>query len=209
MAKLMKPPTDGFDNTDAGGGDWYDGPPPPNGVYKGKIKYLAIGKIATGENKGGQRIAVVVEITEGKYRGAGIGTGLNLTKQGEPYVNQFLRSLTDGSEAQWKGIREAFWRTGYLVGEPDNKHRLPIERIGKKTNPIGMSLTFATKLRTRNDNGETIADIARFLSPAQGEGAEEEPEADESFSDALSEVEDSVDTEVALDVDADDDPWSV
>lgn len=205
MAKLMKPPTDGFDNTDTGG-NWYDGPPPPDGLYKGKVKYLALGKIASGENKGGQRISVVVEISEGKYKGAGIGTGLNLTKQGEPYVNQFLRSLTDGSEEQWRGIREAFWRTGYLVGDPDKKGRLPIERIGKKTNPIGMSLSFVTKLRTRSDTNEVTADIARFVTPQKNDEIEDDSE-DDLLSDSDT-IEEAVEDMVDLDVDQDD-PWSV
>lgn len=227
MPRLLKPDIDGFDDTDTGA-SFYDGPPPPPGVYNGVIKQLALAKIATGESKGKKRLHLVVEITDGKFKGAGLVHSLNMTTQGNPFVNQFLRSLTDGSEEQWVGIRKAFWRTGYTVDDqPDAKNRFPILKIGKKFNPIGKPLSFVTRMRPDN-NGVQRADITRFVIPFQDNGEEPEPEEDEYTSDlddALDEFasettsnpepEASYTREVkgspveAVDLDEDaDDPWS-
>ena len=205
MANVMNPNFDGFNETNTGT-DYYDGPPPTPGVYNGKIKQLALATIASGPNAGGQRLHLVVEITEGKFKGAGLVTSLNLTPQGSPYVNQFLRSLTDGSDSQYTAIREAFWRTGYTVGDADQKGRLPIVKIGKKTNPIGMSTSFVTRMRTGNDGVER-ADIARFAVPTHV-APEPEPEED----DALDGLADFADLDELSSVSASsdaDDPWSV
>jgi hypothetical protein len=221
MPRIMKPPTDGFNNTDTGTG-FYDGPPPPPGVYKGTIKQLALAKIATGENQGTDRLHLVVEISDGKYKGAGLVHSLNLTKQGEPFVNQFLRSLTDGSEEQWVGIREAFWHTGYQVADkPDAKKRLAILKIGKKTNPIGMATSFVTRMRTVEKGefaGQERVDIARFVTPHAGNGNDAEDTADDGLDDMESAGEDAYETsaldefteeksqnKVVVDLD---DPWS-
>ena len=61
----MKPVVDGFNET-LSGGNYYDGPPPTPGLYQGKIKQLALATIASGPNAGGQRLHLVVEITDGK-----------------------------------------------------------------------------------------------------------------------------------------------
>ena len=206
MAKILKPNVDGFNQTDTGI-SYYDGPPPVPGVYQGKIKQLALATIATGANAGGQRLHLVVEITEGKYKGAGLVHSLNLTNQGAPYVNQFLRSLTDGSEAQYNAIREAFWHVGYSVGDENQKGRLPILKIGKKTDPIGMTTTFVTRMRPGNDGTERAV-IARFVIPvpsddATQEDSEDEIDLDTSFADI-----DDLDDKVSIGADSDD-PWSV
>lgn len=201
----MKPVVDGFNET-LSGGNYYDGPPPTPGLYQGKIKQLALATIASGPNAGGQRLHLVVEITDGKFKGAGLVTSLNLTKQGAPYVNQFLRSLTDGTDGQYNAIREAFWHVGYSVGDEDQKGRLPILKIGKKTNPIGMSTAFVTKMRTGNDGVER-ADISRFVVPNPDEAKEDTDNSDELDLDTFADLNDDDDSEkVAIDSD---DPWSV
>lgn len=205
MARVLKPNVDGYDEQ-LTGSSYYDGPPPVPGVYKGKIKQLALATIATGNNAGGQRLHLVVEITEGKYKGAGLVHSLNLTKQGAPYVNQFLRSLTDGSDSQYNAIREAFWRVGYTVGDEDQKGRLPILKIGKKTDPIGLATSFVTRMRAGNDGVER-ADIARFVVPATVE-TQEDTEEDDTL-DSLAEFADLDELDkVTISADADD-PWSV
>ena len=221
MPRVMKPPTDGYGNTDTGS-NFYDGPPPPPGVYKGKIKQLALAKISTGENQGGDRLHLVVEISEGKYKGAGLVHSLNLTKQGEPFVNQFLRSLTDGSQEQWDAIQEAFWHVGYQVADKaDAKKRLAILKIGKKTNPIGMPTSFVTRMRTIEQGehaGEERVDIARFVTPFAGNGNDDEPAEDDGLDDldsagvdsdatGLGEFAESTTSNAKVVVDIDD-PWS-
>ena len=203
MARVMKPNVDGFNETNTGS-SFNDGPPPVRGVYRGKVKQLALATIASGNNAGGQRLHLVVEITEGKFQGAGLVTSLNLTQQGSPYVNQFLRSLTDGSDAQFQAIREAFWHTGYTVGDEDQKGRLPITKIGKKTNPIGLPTSFVTRMRAGNDGVER-ADITRFVVPTTVEPQEDsEPDLMDDFA----ELEGDSSDKVTIDVDSDD-PWSV
>lgn len=204
MAKIMKPAVDGFNDTSTGN-SYYDGPPPTPGLYQGKIKQLALATIATGNNAGGQRLHLVVEITEGKFKGAGLVTSLNLTQQGSPYVNQFLRSLTDGSDEQDKAIREAFWHVGYAVGDEDQKGRLPIIKIGKKFDPIGKPTAFVTRMRTGNDGVER-ADIARFVAPTVVEPQEDSDDDELNLDDFA--VENDGNDKVTIDIDADD-PWSV
>lgn len=225
MPRIMKPDLDGFNATETGS-NFYDGPPPPPGVYKGIVKQLSLAKIATGPNAGGDRLHLVVEIADGKYKGAGLVHSLNLTQQGQPFVNQFLRSLTDGSEDQWVAIREAFWHTGYLVADkPDQKSRLPILRIGKKTNPIGLTTSFVTRIRTVEKGeyaGQERTDIARFVTPFAGNGndsdaaevdddldtaedTETETDSESTGLDEFSEETSSDNPAEELDVD---DPWS-
>ena len=211
MPKVMKPPTEYDSNDiDTGGGDWYDGPPPPPGFYKGKVVKLLLTKVSSGDRAGEQRIMVVCEISEGQYKGAGVIKWLQLTKQGSPWLNQFLHSLTDGSEEQKKAIRKAFKEIGYEVGDMDAKKRLPIVKIGKKTNPIGMETQFVTKMRDER------AEISRFVIK-NGASVEDSGESstDDFESDGLDEFaeettgnpEPEADSEPSA-ADDDDDPWS-
>lgn len=205
MAKVMKPPS-GYsaESMSSAGGDWYDGPPPQPGVYKGMVK-----KLLWQEIRGEQRIMVLCEITDGKYKGAGVTRWFQLTEQGSPWWNQFLASLTDGSDAQAKAIRQAFAADGFAVDDPDAKGRLPIVRIGKKTNPIGKSVVFATKLRTGNDDIER-AEITRFIvTPVDSsDEAADDDSSPEDALDGLEEFADLDDDKVSIVADGDD-PWSV
>lgn len=223
MPKLMRPPTQGK-GAESG---IYDGPPPKPALYKGKLVWMGIAKIKTGDNAGGQRLSVLVQITEGKYKGASVSTGFSFGS-GDGYINQFLHSLTDGSAAQKEKAESAFWDDGYLVDDEKNGV-FPIVRIGKKLNPIGLPCNFVTKMRTRTDTDEEVADIARFVSKRTDdvEGDDSEPDTDasdpdgEGFAEALAEVADddaSDDDSVPAGVDLDaeggddtpsDDPWSV
>lgn len=208
MAKVLKPPS-GYsaESMSSAGGDWYDGPPPQPGVYKGMVK-----KLLWQEIRGEQRIMVLCEISDGKYKGAGVTRWFQLTEQGSPWWNQFLASLTDGSEGQQKAIRQAFATDGFAVDDPDAKGRLPIVRIGKKTNPIGKEVIFSTKLRTGNDDIER-AEITRFITKPVA-SSNDESDDDSSPEDALdgleefAELDDLTAEKVTLGADADD-PWSI
>ncbi|AGT14081.1 hypothetical protein SEA_WEISS13_71 [Mycobacterium phage Weiss13] len=178
MPKVMKPPTDYDDSATNTGGDWYDGPPPKPGLYKGVVKKMLLSKVTQGEKKGEQRIMVICEISEGKFKGAGVSKWLQLTQQGSPWVNQFLHALTDGSEAQKAAIRKAFKEIGFAVDDADAKKRYPIVRIGKKTNPIGRPISFVTKMRT-DDQGVERAEISRFVTPRAADDDEDEDDSDD------------------------------
>lgn len=206
MAKVLKPPSSYSAESTTGGGDWYDGPPPSPGTYRGVVKKLLLQDV-----RGEQRIMVLCEITEGKFKGAGVTRWFQLTEQGSPWWNQFLVSLTDGSDAQSRGIRQAFATDGFAVDDPDQKGRLPIVRIGKKTNPIGKSVVFVTKLRTGNDDIER-AEISRFVQPRE-EVADDNDSDDGVLEDSLDGMDEfagieDLDDKVAISADADD-PWSV
>jgi hypothetical protein len=180
MARIIKP---GFDGSDYRTLPTYDGPPPVPGIYRGIIKRMGLAKIKTGDNAGGDRITLILEVESGEYQGARIAHSLNLTKQGAPYINQFLESLTDGSEQQKTGIRQAFWQTGYEVGpEDDGRMGKPFLRIGPSTNPIGMVCTFRTK-RGTDLSGNPRAAVARFVVPLPQEEDDVALETDEEVID--------------------------
>lgn len=225
MPKLMKPPTQGK-GAETG---IYDGPAPTPGLYKGKVVWMGLAKIKTGDNAGNQRLSVLVQITEGKFKGASISTGFNFGS-GDGYINQFLHSLTNGSAEAKAKAESAFWDDGYLVDDEKNGV-FPIVRIGKKMNPIGAPLTFKTKKRTRSDTEEEVADIDRFVSKrpdgddsdsdeSQGDsgGTPEDDfaealaaasEEDDSSSDATEDDSTGDDTTSEDAAPVSDDPWSV
>lgn len=169
----MKPSFDGSDETERPEGMFYDGPPPRPGMYTGVVEKLGLAKIGSGDNKGQDRLALLVRITEGPFEGAGVFHSLNMTKQGGYYVNQFLWAMTNGTQRQKDAIRKMFWHKGYDVAkEADGKMGHPITVIGSKFEPIKKKVQFITVMD--NDlEGNPRAKIARFLIPV---AAEEEPD---------------------------------
>ena len=210
----IKPEFDGSDSKLED--NFYDGPPPTPGTYRGKIKKMGLAKIGSGENKGGNRIALVLEITDGKFKGAGVMHSLNMTKQGAPFVNQFLEALTDGSDAQRAGIRNAFWNIGFDVDpEPTGKMGQQFLKIGKKTNPIGMSVAFVTKMgNDLQDNPR--AEVARFVLPIPKDSEDEDEDEDTLGAVTETETSSPVAAEEVSEAEADitdldddgDDPWA-
>ena len=222
-----------FDGTGAKPeGSFYDGPPPPPSTYRGTVKRMALAKIGSGDNKGADRIALVVEISEGKYKGAGILHSLNLTQQGKGWVNQFLDSLTDGSDVQKNALQKMFWQKGYDVEEKPGKLGQEFIVIGKNFKPIGKNTAFVTKMGADNE-GNPRAEIARFVTPvaeepeieeddvldssengSSGSGLDEfkQPEPESVMEQAVSEAQDlpsdSPAEESPVDDDEDDGPWS-
>jgi len=104
MARIRPFAYDGRNDDSSDGG--YDGPPPPPGVYRGHVKRGYLTKYKTGNRVGGDRLAMLIEIDEGQYKGAGIWHSLSPDPQGTPYLNGFLEALTDGTEAAKKAIRD-------------------------------------------------------------------------------------------------------
>lgn len=190
MPKLMKPPSDwDEDDIQTGDGNYYDGPRPIPGPYKGVVKIMSASKIAAGKKDAGAiSFYVLCEISEGKFKGAGVSKWLQLTTQGRPWLHQFLHSLTDGSEEQMRAIRKAFKEVGYAVDPPDDKKRLPVVRIGKKTNPIGLSTQFMVRERTIKGgerDGEKVTEIGRFLVPFKDDDDDGGSDDDESSVDDI------------------------
>lgn len=196
-----------FDGSNASSGR-YDGPPPPAGTYRGIVKKMGLAEIRSGANAGSNRIALLLEISDGNYKGAAVMHSLNLTTQSAWAVNQFLDALTDGSDKQKTGLRNLFWQKGYEVeNEPDGKMGQQFMNIGGKFKPLGKPVAFVTKMDSWE--GKPKAAIDRFVVPL-GANAEDEA-AEEDSLDAVDsvveeEIEDTVeDSPVEND---DDDPWS-
>lgn len=165
----------GFDGKGQASG-FYDGPPPPPNTYRGKVKKMGLAKIGSGDNVGKDRIALVLEITEGQYKGAGILHSINLTTESGWAVNQFLHAMTDGSEKQKTVLEKWFYDVGYDV-EPEATGKMGQQfiSIGGKFKPIGKPVAFITKMDSYN--GEPKAAIDRFVVPqAVSEEPEVEPE---------------------------------
>lgn len=200
MPKVMKPPAEyNPDDVLSNDGSWYDGPLPKPGFYKGPIK-----KVLIQRGKNGLRWMVLCEIGDGKYKGAGVAKWLQPEGENIKWFNQWLHAMTDGSEAQMKAITKAFKEIGFAVEEKDNKGRLPVVRIGKKFNPIGKVIGFMVKQRTIEGgerDGETVAEISRFVIPR---GAEEDDEDTDSPEDILDD-EETIDEDASEDVDTEED----
>ncbi|AVD99694.1 methyltransferase [Mycobacterium phage Cuke] len=213
---VIKPKFDGSEMTSG----FYDGPPPSPGPYRGRLKKMGLAKIGSGDNKGEDRIALVVEITSGKFKGAGIVHSLNLITSSAWAVNQFLDALTDGSEKQKLALRKLFWQKGYAVEDnEDGKMGRQFTSIGGKFKPIGKPIAFVTKMDTSTKTDEPIAVIDKFVVPL--EDSKDDAGEEDSLESVSSDSDDSDDdvaladdsasdddsSEAVASDDDDDDPW--
>lgn len=159
---------------------FYQGPPPVPGTYRGIVKKMGLAEIKNGPNAGQNRIALLLEINDGKYKGAGVLHSLNLTTQSAWAVNQFLDAITDGSERQRKGLRELFWQKGFDVApEADGKMGQQFISIGGKFKPMGKPVAFVTKMDSYEGNPKAAVD--RFVVPVEGGESEDETAEDDSL----------------------------
>ena len=177
MPKINFGIADAADQEAASGYAVYKGELPPNGAYEVVLKVVKVSKIGSGEDKGKNRLQLVTIMDDPDhpdYDGCPVFGGLNLTDQGVPYVNQFLESLTDGSDKAKADIKRAFWKTGPIVDDA-KEH---IKKIGKTNvnSPSGaIRLLVGTKLRTYQ--GNTTANIQQYMTAEQGGGPDSsEPE---------------------------------
>ena len=102
-----------INGADQGAADGYaswGGELPPTGTYSGVLKIAQITETsARAKNPGKPRIKLGVELTDAPYAGYVAWGGVNLIDSGIPYVNQWLRALTDGSDKQFEEIKKAFY----------------------------------------------------------------------------------------------------
>jgi len=225
----MKPSFDGSNAAPPAGGGIYDGPPPTPGMYTGTVEKMGLAKINSGQNKGEDRIALLIRISEGKFTGAGVFHSLNLIPQSAFFINQFLHAMTDGSQQQKAAILNMFYKKGYdAEKDEDGKMGRPITVIGAKFRPIGRTVKFVTAM-DKDLSGEPRAKISRFLVAVPGGESELEATepvdmvesadgigefAPETTSNPVEESDDdleSVEPEAIsdiVDLDDDDDPWA-
>lgn len=196
-----------FDGSTMSSG-YYDGPPAPPGTYRGIVKKMGLAEIKNGPNTGANRIALLLEISDGKFKGAAVMHSLNLTTQSAWTVNQFLDALTDGSDVQKNGLRNLFWQKGYDVeNEPDGKMGQQFISIGGKFKPLGKPIAFVTKMDSWE--GKPKSAIDRFIVPIEGGGETETEEAEEDSLDAVDSVEETESATEDFPTEEDSsDPWS-
>src|ERR1700751_4551415 len=138
--------------------DW-DGPLPPKGSYPAILKVVKVKQI---KGKTDHRLMIMVTLNTGdEYDGCPVFGGVNLTDQGIPYVNQFLHSLTDGSNSECEKIEKAFY-AGFQVDEKKEN----VTKIGtKKINSPDGQLPVMITLGHNTWEGKTSAKINSFLLP--------------------------------------------
>jgi hypothetical protein len=171
---------------------WPEDKLPDTGSYTGKLKVCQITK--TGPNAAkypnAPMLRVGVELTN-----AGPATGfvafrnLLLVDDSVPYVNQFLRSITDGSDAALAKIQKAFENNTVL-----DEREVNVLKIGtvKVNSPEGeLPIKVSIKRGSYTPKGSTVpvanAQIASFLlredaesGSAGGSSAAEEVAAEEA-----------------------------
>jgi hypothetical protein len=156
---------------------FYDGPPPTPGPYRGVIKGMWLGKVASGDNEGADKILIRTEINHGKYKGASLLTNLTLIKNSAWTINQFLHALTPaGTEKQKSVMEELFWDKGLKTSGEAEKLGDPIVSIGGKFKPVGKEVGFITKMDEYG--GQTRAIIDRFVVPLENSEGENEGETE-------------------------------
>lgn len=138
--------------------DW-DGPLPPKGSYPAILKLVKVKQI---KGKTDYRLQIMVTLNTGdEYDGCPVFGGVNLTDQGIPYVNQFLHSLTDGSDSECNKIETAFYN-GFVVDEKKEN----VTKIGtKKINSPDGQLPIMISVRHSVWEGVTRPQIGSFLLP--------------------------------------------
>lgn len=205
MPKINFGVADAADIAAADGYPVYKGDLPPNGAYEGALRVVKVAKIGSGNEKGKSRLQLVVILDDPnypEYDGCPMFGGLNLTDQGVPYVNQFLESLTDGSDKAKAAIKTAFWKTGPIVDNA-KEHIVKIGRTNVNS-PKG-ELRVIVGVKQRTWEGNTTLSINQYMI-ANGEGSPSKTEEAEIVEedDDIAEVEVDDDTTV----DDDEDPYA-
>ena len=205
MPKINFGIADAADVAASQGFDVYQGELPPNGAYRAQVKVVKVGKIGSGENKGKSRLQITAIIDDPDYeefKGCPAFGNLNLTDQGVPYVNQFLESLTDGTDKAKAAIKTGFWKTGPIVDDA-KEH---IVRIGKTqvNSPKGeLFVIVGTKQNTYQ--GTTTVRIQQWMLDENGAGGKAEEPVEIVDAPEEEEVDaDEVETEEEGEVEAED-----
>jgi hypothetical protein len=196
MPKINFGIADGADVEASQGFPQYRGKLPENGVYEGVLKVMKVLKIAKGDNAGKSRLQIVVTLKDPnypEYDGCPVFDNKNVTDQGVPFLNQMLESITDGSDAAMKAVKNAFWKTGPIV-DNEKEHILKIGKINVNSPQGAIQVLVATKQNTYN--GNTTCQVRQWL---QFEG-EDTPTEDEQIVEEDDEPIDVAD-------DDDDDPY--
>ena len=182
-AKTFKFKVPGGKDARAESKEW-TGPPPPNGVYRTKLKKLFIKP----NNSGVQMLCGLAEIIDKdhpKARGYGIWFQQNIDEKGAPYVNQVLDAIGGGGDAG-EDLINTFWAKGpTAVANEKYKGRFDIKRIGTfKVEGEDIEIMISGKVRKSTTYGDKLE--ARAYSPVLEDDSEDEDEEYEVESEEVS-----------------------
>lgn len=203
MPKLNFGIADAADVEAAQGFKPYKGKLPPNGAYEGVLKVLKVGKIGSGTDKGKHKLSPTVILDDPEYpeyHGCPMFGNLNLTDQGVPYVNQFLESLTDGSEKAKADIKRAFWKTGPIVDDA-KEHILRIGKLQVNSPKGEIRVLVGTKIDTYNGNTSVKIQQYMLIGDDEDRGPNTDDDDDDDESNVVEAEDDSDDV---TEVDSDD-----
>lgn len=174
----------------AEGGDFepYDGPTPPKGVYRTKLRMLRLKVNKNGDNMlNGLFVIDEKDPKKKKYNTYPMWWNGNVTEQGAGYINKFLDAF--GFD------RKAFWAAKVVHdGDGDGEKTLGnITKIGSKV--VKEDTIVYVSGRPNNYNGETSLQVGSFLldPPKSRQSEEDEDEDDDDYDDELDEDEDEDD----------------
>ena len=159
----------------AEGREQWGGELPPTGSYSGVLKILSMGVIGpNAQNAGKPKLQIGVELrntSNGKYDGYLAWGGLNLIESSIPYINQFLISITDGTDAEFAKIKKAMYDDGPIVDEK-KKHVLKIGNwaVNSPNGELPIKVSISNKPYFNSTTGVTTQSV-RFESYLIGSGA--------------------------------------
>lgn len=183
-----------------------DIPTPPKGRYKVRLKRMTHGTIRSGDNAGAPRFNCLLELigpkSADKYVGYGFWHGLNLTKQGAGYVNQFLNGVAGSSESAQRSLRKAFWGADIVVDDDGHVQRIGKTKIGSPDGQLTLEIT--TRLGKDRD-GNARAEVVSVLVPQNETASSESSDDDDDDDDLILEEDDVEDSDGDESFDTDDD----
>lgn len=140
----------------------YDGDLPPKGVYRLVLKTLRLKK-----NKNDDpmlnALLIINEPASSKksqYNGKDVWANLNVTRQGAPWVNNFISALVP--ENKVAAVRKAFWAQKVMVDKEEPPNVLSIGAVKIEAGKLLISAQCGHKTY----NGDTDLDAKRFFRPS-------------------------------------------
>jgi hypothetical protein len=140
----------------------YDGDLPPKGVYRLVLKSLRLKK-----NKNDDPMLNALLIInepagskKSQYNGKDVWANLNVTRQGAPWVNNFISALVP--ENKVPAVRKAFWAQKVMVDKEEPPNVLSIGAVKIEAGKLLISAQCGHKVY----NGDTDLDAKRFFRPS-------------------------------------------
>lgn len=183
------------------GGARYAGKKPPKGLYKGRVRFLALrgkkqgNKFVPQKNRNGDymirgAVSVLEKGPKEKYNGYLINFNQNISRQGAPFVNQMLDSMFGGNAK----VRREFWDKNIFVAiDNDGK----ITHVGKSRYTDNSIEVVVSAKDANGPNDTTVLEVAAWLLPTAADPDDGDDDTDEETEDG----EESEDEDISFDED--------